>query len=302
MKLHKMYHNAEIADSSYIQFKSFPVERFNSNNYKINEVQRFSPNKHGWISDNLLAKIKQPDVFDREETVIVNFGVGKGKTYTAHRLILEYAKQEDTLVIVASPYKSLVDRDYSKLSRLNTENNTGLQVMNYIQVTKEKDEAFDKLIKSDIHVMTINCLLQNPGETALEQNIYKRNYLKSLHERCIKEDLKVVIVFDEIHDSIVNFKKDEFILNLLHWEPVVKKVFTLSATYTEASFVVLSYISLLTQATISVYDSDRIKKPERATLYFHLLPYSYEHDLSVLSPLKTIAKDALDKGKCKSSA
>src|SRR5690606_28552752 len=102
-----------------------------------------------------------------------------------------------------------------------------------------------------VHVVTANTLLGNPGEDSYKNSNIKRIYLNDLIADCEKRGRKVVFIYDEVHDTIPNFK-EEYIFNLWKWKNVIHKNFVISATFTEASFVVIEYLAELTDKQINI--------------------------------------------------
>jgi len=217
------------------------------------------------------------------ETVLFNFQVGMGKSRLFYKLIGDYSNNKDYLVIICSPYKKLVNKDFEYLlNELSPITGSGAikgrkkKVYNYLSLGQEKDFWLEEDPGSfyDVHLMTVNCLLGNPGTEAFEQNISKGNYINTLLQRVNDQGKKVVLFIDEIHDSIHNFK-NEFLPRLISWKQVVKKVYVSTATYTPSVIPVVSLLSLLTDRKISVFEGDRIKAKKRADINLNILPRSY---------------------------
>lgn len=72
--------------------------------------------------------------------------------------------------------------------------------------------------------------------------------------------------FDEIHESSSSFKP-ELIGNLSRWKDLVHKALVLSATFTEPSYLVTSFVSALTNNAIEVYNYERKKISNPARLH-----------------------------------
>lgn len=196
-----------------------------------------------------------------------NVQVGKGKTTICYNLIEQYVKQ-GYKVIVVSPFKKLVEKDFNTLTA------RGLNTFQYGQLTDDATQNINLYLNCDVQVMTINCLLQNPGEDAFAQRFIKRNYLENLHNSCTYQKKKVVIFFDEIHESIHNFKR-QFIPNLHKWAPVTHKCYVASATFTPASVPVIKYISTLTNGIVSICETPRLKTSNQSELYIHIIKDPY---------------------------
>jgi len=149
------------------------------------------------------------------------------------------------------------------------------------------DRIYPKYLDHNIHVMTINCILQNPGENAFDQGKNKRNYLSDIISNCKVKGKKVVLFFDEIHDSIHNFDSN-FVPNLVDWEGIVHKAYISSATYTPASLPVIQYIASLTNNIINIYETPRLKIAQPVSLYLHITEMGYSGEN--LLPLNNIIK------------
>ncbi len=173
------------------------------------------PNNKGYINDALQKEIQ----LKVKNTVVINAAVGQGKSYSIINTISRFIEDRNTseneyLIIVASPFTSLVKQYFDDINYV--ENCSG-SVFNY-NTLKEDDFSF---LYKPIHVMTVNCLLENPGESSFLSSELKRNYITKLINYCKENGTKVVFVFDEIHDSYHNFKQ-EFIYNLWKWEVTVR--------------------------------------------------------------------------------
>jgi hypothetical protein len=98
------------------------------------------------------------------------------------------------------------------------------QIYNYNKIGRSKESYTDK----KIHVITANTLLGNPGEMAIKI-LMQKNTLKPA-KTLREEQHKSSFYFDEIHDTIHNFK-EEFVFNLWNWKNVLHKNFIISATF-----------------------------------------------------------------------
>ncbi len=215
----------------------------------------------------------------KNETVVFNVQVGKGKTTLCYDLVQHYVNK-GFKVIVASPFTKLVDKDYSKLLERK------LSAFHYKNLPEDTSVSLDDILSCDVQVMTINCLLRNPGEDAYFQKFEKRNYLDALFKHYTEKNSRVIIFFDEIHESIHNFKSAN-IPHLVKWDSLVSKCFIASATYTPASIPVIKYISCLTQNAVNVYEVARAKTKDTSNLHVHLIDENYS--ASNIEPLESIA-------------
>lgn len=248
-----------------IHFQDFPIE------YKQLDVDDFSQifkvektiieiEGMEFLNDVIQRKIK----IQRKNTVVINTPVGNGKSYAIIQTIKRYYEaEEDFLIFVASPFVSLVDQ-YCK-SIVEFAGIPETQIYNYNKIGRSKESYINKKIQ----VITANTLLGNPGEDGYKNSDAKREYLKNLQEHCEKNNIKVVFIYDEIHDVIHNFK-EEFIFNLWNWKKVIHKNFIISATFSEASKIVIEYLAELTDRKIQIIESKRQKnKANDSKLFLH---------------------------------
>ena len=245
------------------------------------------PNHKGYINDALQKEIQ----LEVKNTVVINAAVGQGKSYSIINTISRFIEDRNTseneyLIIVASPFTSLVKQYFDDINYVE---NCSESVFNY-NTLKEDDFSF---LYKPIHVMTVNCLLENPGESSFLSSELKRNYITKLINYCKENGTKVVFVFDEIHDSYHNFKQ-EFIYNLWKWEQVIHKIFVISATYNEASKIVIKYLAELTEKRIKLIESKRIRiSGKQSKLFLHYSP-THNYDSNTKEIVSVIEKSIKD--------
>lgn len=71
-------------------------------------------NQGGYITKDFIDKIR----YKESDTCIVNVGVGHGKTQTIYKVVSDYARKDDYVIIVLSPFEKLVQKDYDNLTKL----------------------------------------------------------------------------------------------------------------------------------------------------------------------------------------
>lgn len=259
-------------------FENFPIEfkkvDVNFSNLKFNDgIHEINPNgfhvdkkvisntKNRFLNEDLQKLIN----LDEKETMVINAPVGNGKSYAIIKTIKRFYDDVDNdyLVIVATPFVSLVEQ-YVKDIEIDGEIPAN-QIYNYGELGRTKSDYLSKKIQ----VVTANSLLGNPGEDSYKNSIIKRMYLNDLIEDCEKNNRKVIFIYDEIHDTIPNFK-EEFIFNLWKWKNVIHKNFIISATFTEASLIVIEYLAELTDKKILIVEFPREKiKENQSKLFLH---------------------------------
>ncbi|WP_142684448.1 DEAD/DEAH box helicase family protein [Chitinophaga polysaccharea] len=270
--------------------KNTPIDYFKLEKDLFNhEADNFtvSVEKVNFGTDRYLEVDKHLEPFDYtgKDTTVFNFQTGRGKSSNFYDLIEKYV-EGGYYVIVCSPFQKLVEKDYTALKARLSENN----VFNYLLLNNDEnltENDFRPIVSKKVQVMTINCLLQNPGKNIQDQALVKRNYLKHIKQYLTDLDKKVVLFFDELHDSIEHFK-NEFLRNLFSWKDLIHKCFVSSATYNFASIPVIQYLSVLTDCKIKIYEADRQQIAPLANLHLHItsVPYGSKY-LSPLNYIKT---------------
>ncbi|MCT3949056.1 DEAD/DEAH box helicase family protein [Elizabethkingia anophelis] len=247
-------------------FYDYPVEFKEINpsdfpNYSVNDKIIIQPDTNGYINGTLQEQI---DLFEKN-TVVVNAAVGQGKTYSIIDIVKRYYdEEEDYLIFIASPFVSLVKQYVNKVIERGI---PSTQVYDYNWIGASSNMTDPKSCK--VHVLTANTLLGNPGSDAFINSPAKREYINNLVQYCRESNKKVVFIYDEIHDAIHNFK-EEFIFNLWKWKDCIAKNYIISATYNEASKVVIKYLAELTDNKIQIIESERIIFPDKQSkLYLH---------------------------------
>lgn len=292
-------------DDTPIEFKKINHTDFDSSLYKVSAKEIVEPNKDGFLSDNLIP-ILTKDLHEKNTTVI-NAGVGQGKTTAIMEVVKEFADSKDYIVVIAVPFKSLIEQyqedcvknDISKHRIFNQ-----LEIAKYFDKKEEKpewgslyneEEVINKfnIRNFDVHILTVNALLGNSVES-LFQAREKTEYFNRLLGYCEKTDKKLVLVFDEIHASIHNFK-EEFIYKLWNYHGLVHKNYIVSATYNEASKEVIKYLSEFTENTIKIIESKRLPVKERQSELF--LNFYIDRNIEKDEALFELIKELLDSNK-----
>lgn len=262
-------------------FEDFPIEykEINPEDFFGFEIENdnkkviIEPNNEGYIGDAFQAEIN----LRSKNTVVVNAAVGQGKSTAIIKTIGRYYREHpDTMIIVATPFVSLV-KQYC--NDIHTEANVPTeQIYNYGSLGRNNEIDYKSM---RVQVLTVNTLLGNPGEDAFKNSDVKRIYLNTLIRHCKENHLKVIFVYDEIHDAIQNFKQ-EFVFSLWKWRDIILKNYVLSATYNEASKIVIKYLAEITDKKIQIIETIRTANPHRQSkLYLH---YSPAHQFKSTTP------------------
>lgn len=282
-----------------------------------------SPDENGRIYSSLREKIN----LDTKNTTVINASVGQGKTYSILRIVQEYFSQHpDTYIFIAVPFVSLVEQYFKELVELGIaeENIYRYEWLN----PSHPNSTLEEQKTRRIHIVTVNCLLGNAGENAVLNSHIKRKYLQGF-SRYLKGDeiiyngrtitdeeltripqntfdrnklvinrgknaKKSVFIYDEIHDAIHNFRKDN-LFNLWHWQDSIHKNIIISATYNDAALVVIKYMSALTGEKIHIIESERkIIRENQSDLYLHFNSNHHYHNND--SILVRVISRAINKG------
>lgn len=273
-------HDFELQDLA-IEFKQINPEDFDSQYYEVNPKNIITPNDEGYISNQILELIG--DTYDEKNTVVINAGVGQGKSYAVIEMMKNYARTGQYVVILAVPYNSLIKQYEDDLSKDTNENSISKsEIFNMLDIEKlnfvESSENTDlmnygfindsdvikpfKVSNYKVHIMSINTLLGNSGEDFLFQAGKKIKYFSNLHSYCAKNNKKVIVFFDEIHDGIHNFK-EEYFYSFWKYQGFIHKMFVVSATFNEASKEVIKYLSEFTERKIQILESERKIFPDK---------------------------------------
>lgn len=259
-----------------IEYKELEPKDFEKDyEVKNGRTTMLTPDENGYIATSLSEHVN----LQEKNTVVINSGVGQGKSTACINIAKRYLEQVDArgnskyVVVFVAPFISLINQYFNKLVIAGVEGN---RIFNYLNVTPANIEA---ACQSQVHLITINSLLGNYGESGFMQMKERRDYLNGIINHCEKKKKKVVFIFDEIHDSIKNFQ-EKFIFNLWKWYYVIHKSFILSATFTESSKVVIKYLADLTNDKIHLLESKREKLIEgQSKLHLCFInDYSYSPD------------------------
>lgn len=217
-------------------------------------------------------------------TVVINSSVGQGKSYLAIEIANRYLTRDAYKgkygVIFVAPHKSLVKQyttQFKQSFKYKIPNYEYLTDVTYDETpnainTKEAKSPnnINFNCRFPLHIITVDCLLGSAGD-AIEQSSIKRKYLENFISFSKRNKCKIVLIFDEIHDAIDNFKP-ELIPNLWKFQTsgVLHKTFILSATFSVASKVVIGYISALTDKRLHIIETVRKQQSQDKLSNLHL--------------------------------
>lgn len=296
-----------------IEYKEINPEDFDSNFYTVSEKRIIEPDEAGYLTKEIENVVREG--YDEKNTVVINCGVGQGKTTAVINMIQNYLKFDEYIVILAVPYKSLIKQYVEQLlkrdgiSKDEVFNLQDIDSQNQINITDKYSSlvnpetgllGFGYIDDSDfinpfkisdyrVHIMSINSLLGNPGDNNLFQAGKKVAYFGKLKTYCEKNNKKMIVFYDEIHDSIHNFN-EEYLFKLWKYKGLIHKQFVVSATFNEASKEVVKYLSEFTDRKIQIIESARLKIPGKQSR-LHLIFNSKrkisenEHFISLLLEL-----------------
>ena len=110
--------------------------------------------------------------------------------------------------------------------------------------------------------------MRDSGIDGVEQNKFKSKYYDYLIEYCKEFNVKVIFIFDELHESIGSFRKD-LIPYLFKWKDVIYKIFAVSATFTESTIPIIKLLAQLTDKKIKILEGNRVQKDVLSDLYLY---------------------------------
>ena len=285
-------------DLPNIHFQDFPIEfkEINPSDFKINDENSngfnvspkvvIEPNEHGFIYESLIEHIQ----LDIKDTTVINAPVGYGKSYAIIKTVEKiYNEIPNSLIIIAAPFVSLVEQ-YANDIEADTEIPSE-EIYDYSNLGRNNTSYLNKRVQ----IVTVNSLIGNPGEDAFKNSEIKREYLNDLVRKCQVENNKVFFIYDEIHDAIQNFK-EEYIFNLWKWKDVIQKNFIISATFNEASKLVIEYLAEITDRNIFIIESVRRRFPaKQSSLHLH---FSSEYDFTEnTKELVSVVENALKRNR-----
>jgi len=276
---------------STIEYKKIDVERLRTRGFDATEVE-FHYEKE-YITKEMIPELE----LEAKETVVINVGVGNGKTYLMYQLIARYVKLGYTCII-ASPFKGLARKDHEQVKAVLIENDLDPDKVGHYELSLDVLDRQAE-IKKPIQAVTIHWMVGNPGE-GLMQSYEKRSYLEELFLHVKTKEKGLILFFDEIHAALDCFRNEEYIFRLLQWKQQnVQKAYVMSATFTEAGIVATEYISHLTEKKLKIFNCERkrLKSTDRANLNLHFVEKGYSsNNLQPLYPMMDVLRGAKEKG------
>ncbi|MDR3059930.1 MAG: DEAD/DEAH box helicase family protein [Prevotella sp.] len=234
-----------------------------------------------YLTETIIAKNIYPLITD---TTVINSSVGDGKSFLAlemTRRFLTSDKFKGYGVIFVAPHKSLV-KEYKRLFK-RVLPDVPIPNYEYLKETpydrtpnarNSKDAKHPNNINYNsqlpLHVITIDCLTGNT-EDGTEQKAIKRKYIENIISYGKEHNGKIIFVMDEVHDAIDNFKP-ELIPSLWRFKTsgILHKIFVLSATFNEASKVVIKYLADITDKNLHIVESTRKQLPDNKLSDLHI--------------------------------
>lgn len=253
-----------------IQFKELNHSDFENYTFESEEKTIITPDKNGYISDELYQLID----LKKTDTTVINAGVGQGKTKAIIDFINWYLSEilnnsGKYKIVIVTPFKSLNKEYVKKIEKVADREDIFFE---YQELDNAKRLEFDEKCLKPIQLISIKSLLGDPGQKGFKQSEVKRAYYEYLIDYCKTKDLKVIMFFDELHESLSSFTP-ELIPNLFKWKEVIYKIFVASATLSESSKVPIKFFAELTQRKIRIIESKRIQNKDNLSS-LHLCLYN----------------------------
>lgn len=231
---------------------------------ELNPHHIINLNENGFIGEELDNMLD----YSQKDTSVINCAVGQGKTTAILKsLKKKYDENPNLHFIIAVPYVSLIEQYERDLVNIGISTNN---IFNYSKIGETSENGGRDYLQLNrrVHIVTANTLLGNPGENALMQSEVKHQYLTGLKELLENNNKKVVLIFDEIHDTIHNFSSIG-IIHLFKWENIINKIIVLSATYNVASIAVIRFFTKLTDDRFQIFESKREVIKPQSKLFLH---------------------------------
>ncbi|WP_052911468.1 DEAD/DEAH box helicase family protein [Riemerella anatipestifer] len=281
------------------KFQGFPIDYFTFNETDFNpdgqDKYLFSKEnmdlEDGYIGNSLYEKVN----FDEKDTTVINCAVGQGKTHAILHSIKEYLNKEestDAFFIIAVPLVSLVTQYKKDLLSMGFDETQIFSYENISEIVPKSGESY-KNIYCKVHIVTVNTLLGNPGENAILQSERKYNYIKNFAEELSSNGMRLIVIYDEIHEAIKNFSETG-IAYMAHFSSVLCKNILISATYNVQSIPVIKLLASQTNNKIRLLESERIINKPQSKLYLH---YINEYSPKNYTPITNIVLELVNKGK-----
>jgi hypothetical protein len=289
-----------------VEFKKITPDDFNNEFYK-STIEFINPdNETGFIYDELMPILKRD--LEIKNTTVINAGTGQGKSKCLIEIVKEYINKNEYVIVFALPFKSLIQQYFNQCKDIIDEKRifSLLDIEeNELIVDFTNKPLFDindddivnqyKQLSHKIHILTVNALLGNSGEDYIFQSGKRKIYFEKLYRYCSNNNKKVILIFDEIHDSIKNFK-EEYIFNLWNFKSIIHKNYIVSATFNEASKEVIKYLSEFTEKTINIIESKRVIIPKNQGK-LHLIINQDKKAFLKNEVLRNVIKKSIDKNK-----
>ncbi|MBK9736915.1 MAG: DEAD/DEAH box helicase family protein [Saprospiraceae bacterium] len=118
-----------------IEYKMVDVEQFTSCGYDVIQ-SNVVPDEDGYVTDDLISKID----IKQKSTDVINVATGSGKTTAIYKLIKKILSEDkQSIIIMATPFKSLVEKDMRELTGEKYGIDTGI-ITNYRYLDEEPNK------------------------------------------------------------------------------------------------------------------------------------------------------------------
>lgn len=258
--------------NSPIQFKELNHSDFNGYNFENNSKTIIEPNNQGYISEELTKIID----LKKKDTTVINASVGQGKT-TAIIDFIKWCYQENKYnktnykIIIVTPFKALNQEYIAKIEKASNLKDICFEYQE-LEESGVNHKNYPDFYSKPIQLISIKSILGDAGTVAFKQSDKKRNYYEYLINKCKKNNEKVILIFDEIHESLDSFKP-ELLPNLFKWKEVTHKILVASATFSEPSIIAIKFLAQLTEKKLRIIESKR-RQNEKNLSELHLCFYN----------------------------
>ncbi|ERJ58109.1 DEAD/DEAH box helicase [Sphingobacterium paucimobilis] len=246
-----------------IKYKKIETADFDCTQFHISK-DILTPNPTTEFIDYTEITPKSGSIEDSNTTVL-NIGLGLGKSYSLIKLIEKHLNDPTNIVLLSAPFHSLIKEYHNNI--LKDTSITKKQILTIDDI--DKGVKFD-VTTHKVHLLTTHLLLSTGIEKQAFPSAKRLDYLHDILTISKENDRKLVLIIDEIHESIELFNETS-IQKLWRFKDIIKKIYCASATFSEVSKVVLKYLAELTDNNILIFENEREQRKNLSDLHLHIV-------------------------------
>jgi len=277
-----------------IVYRKFSSADFIEPEFDVTESE-VEPNEDGYVTEKIYQLANEN--LKQENSTIINAAVGQGKTTAVFKIIIDHFVNTTDFIVIAVPFRSLVEKYKDKIALdINPNYITTIFDLERGEGDRLSSSDLKGLINRRIHIVTVDLLLRSSG-SFFHQNETKRRYLDNFIERLTEKNSKIAFFFDEIHAAIDNFSSEN-VFSFFKFSSVTRKIYYISATYNEASLMVVRFLSQATAYKIHIINSKRSRKPSADLgIIISTKKYSASDTEELKTQLEEVIRKTINEGK-----